>query len=86
MKETIIKIKNASGLHARPAALAVKEAGKYKSNITVKKGIKEVNLKSLLSVLSLGISKGEEITLKIDGIDEVEAMRNISSLLNNLED
>lgn len=86
MKEVKLVIKNETGLHARPAAMVVAEAGKYKSNLTIKKGDKEVNIKSILGLLSIGASKGDEITLKADGEDEVQAAEAIANLINNLKE
>ncbi len=86
MKEAKIVIKNETGLHARPAATVVSEASKFKSNITVKKGEKEINLKSLLGLLSLGVCKNEEIVVKADGQDEEEAVAKIKSIIENLQD
>lgn len=86
MKEVKLVIKNETGLHARPAAMVVSEAGKYKSNLTIKKGDREVNIKSILGLLSIGASKGDEITLKADGEDEVQAAEAIASLIENLKE
>lgn len=86
MKEVKIVIKNETGLHARPAATVVSEASKFKSNITVQKGEKKVNLKSLLGLLSLGVSKNEEITVAADGQDEAEAVAKLKSLIEGLRD
>lgn len=86
MKEVKLVIKNETGLHARPAAMVVAEAGKYKCNLTIKKGEREVNIKSILGLLSLGASKGDEITLKADGEDEVQAAETISKLIEGLKE
>jgi phosphotransferase system HPr (HPr) family protein len=86
LKEVSTTVKNKTGLHARPAALIVSSAAKFKSTISVKKGEKEVNLKSLLSLLSLGICNNDEITIKAVGIDENEAIEKIISVLEGLVD
>lgn len=86
MKEVKIVIKNETGLHARPAAMVVAEAGKYKSNLTIKKGDREVNIKSILGLLSIGASKGDEITLRADGEDEVKAAETIANLIEGLKE
>jgi phosphotransferase system HPr (HPr) family protein len=78
-----VVVVNKSGLHARPASLFVQTASKFKSNITVTKGEKTVSSKSLISILSLGISKDTEITLTADGEDEVEAVNKIVELVNS---
>jgi phosphotransferase system HPr (HPr) family protein len=86
MLEILIKITNAAGLHARPATFVVNGAKKFQSSITAKKGEKEVNLKSLISLLSLGICQNEEVLIKANGIDEKEAIEEIVSIINNLKD
>lgn len=86
MKEIVLKVKNSSGLHARPATLLVNGVKNFKSNLTVKKGNKEINLKSLIALLSLGICQNEEITIKADGEDEQAAIKEIESIINNLND
>lgn len=86
MKETNLVIKNETGLHARPAAMVVAEAGKYKSNLTIKKGEREVNIKSILGLLSLGASKGDEITVKADGEDENQAVEAIVKMIEDLKE
>lgn len=62
------------GFHARPAAVFVKEAGNFKSEVIVKTKGKEISAKSMLGVLSLGLQSGQELTLEVDGPDEAEAM------------
>jgi phosphocarrier protein len=86
MKEIKLVIKNETGLHARPAAMVVSEAGKYKSNLTIKKGEREVNIKSILGLLSLGASKGDEITVKADGEDENQAVEAIVKMIEDLKE
>ncbi len=86
MKEARLIIKNETGLHARPAAMVVSEAGKYKSNLTILKGEREVNIKSILGVLSIGASKGDEITIKADGSDEDNAIEAIVKLIRNFKE
>lgn len=86
MVEQSVLIKNKTGLHARPASLFVQAANRFKSRITIRKGDAEIDAKSMLSVLSLGAAKGVEITLVADGEDEREALTQLSSLLETLEE
>ena len=74
MISKVITITNETGLHARPASMFVNTSAKFKSELMVKKGEKQVNAKSILAVLSLGITKGTEITISADGADEDEAI------------
>ena len=78
-----ITIKNSVGLHARPATFFIQKAYSYKSSIWVEKEDRRVNAKSLLGVLSLGITKDMTITLIADGADEVEALNGIEDLVVN---
>lgn len=77
-----VTIKNTVGLHARPATFFVQKANCFKSSIWVEKEDCRVNAKSLLGVLSLGIVKGTTVTVIADGIDEVEAVESLETLIN----
>ena len=69
-----VTINNEVGLHARPATFFIQKANEFKSGIWVEKDERRVHDKSLLGVLSLGITKGTTITLLADGSDEKEAV------------
>ena len=77
-----VTIKNSVGLHARPATFFIQKANSYKSSIWVEKEDCRVNAKSLLGVLSLGISKGTEIKLIADGVDENNAIDGLAELID----
>ena len=77
-----VTIQNNVGLHARPATFFIQKANSYKCSIWVEKDDCRVNAKSLLGVLSLGISKGMNITLIADGSDEAEAVNGLAELVN----
>ena len=77
-----VTIQNNVGLHARPATFFIQKANSYKCSIWVEKDDCRVNAKSLLGVLSLGISKGMNITLIADGSDESEAVNGLTELVN----
>lgn len=78
-----VTIRNSVGLHARPATFFVQKANCFKSSIWVEKEDCRVNAKSLLGVLSLGISKGSEITLIADGVDEADAIEGLAALVDS---
>ena len=77
-----ITISNSVGLHARPATFFVQKANSFKSSMWVEKEDCRVNAKSLLGVLSLGISKGTEIKLIADGVDENNAIDGLAELID----
>ena len=78
-KEVVVQ--NQVGLHARPATFFIQKANEYKSSIWVQKEERKVNAKSLLGVLSLGITKGTSITIIADGADEQEAVTTLVNLI-----
>ena len=78
-----VTVKNQVGLHARPATFFIQKANEYKSSIWIEKEERKVNAKSLLGVLSLGITKGTEITIIADGADEEEAVSGLVELISS---
>ncbi len=76
-----ITVLNEVGLHARPATFFIQKANEFKSLITIAKDERKVNAKSLLGVLSLGITKGTKIVLAAEGSDEQEAIDELDALI-----
>jgi phosphotransferase system HPr (HPr) family protein len=83
MKTQSFVIKNKVGLHARPAAVLVQAANKFKSEVKLEKDGNEVSAKSILGVLSLGAEKGTVVVVTANGVDEEEALKTIEELVNN---
>lgn len=78
MAERTVTVESSHGLHARPASLFAQAAAKANGGVTVTKGDKQVNAASILSVISLGVNKGDEITITSD--DEA-ALDELAELL-----
>ncbi len=76
-----VEVLNQVGLHARPATFFIQKANEFKSSIWVEKDERKVNAKSLLGVLSLGITKGTVINIIADGSDETEAVETLVELI-----
>ncbi len=76
-----ITVLNQVGLHARPATFFIQKANEFSSSIWIEKDDRKVNAKSLLGVLSLGITKGTTVTLYADGSDEAEAIGALETLI-----
>lgn len=83
MLECSITIINKLGLHARAAAKLVSTASAYSSKVKVAFNGKEVDGKSIMSVMMLAASKGCELTLKVEGDDQDNAMQAIVDLIND---
>ncbi|MDQ0256466.1 phosphocarrier protein [Evansella vedderi] len=81
MAEKTFKITAETGIHARPATQLVNKAGQYESEITLEHKGKSVNLKSIMGVMSLGVSQGAEVTIKAEGPDADEAMAGIEEIM-----
>lgn len=81
VKEKKVIITNKTGLHARPAAQFVKKAGKYDSKIEIVFEEKEVNAKSIMGVMSLGVGKGNEIIVKAEGEDAEAAVKELTDFI-----
>ena len=81
MKNFNYIITDNEGIHARPAGMLVKLATTFTSKITIVKDGKDVDLKRILSVMSLGCKKGHTITITASGEDEDAAIEAIQLFL-----
>ena len=79
----VVSIKNASGLHARPAGMFVKKAAEFKSTVEVVAKDKTVNAKSIMGIMSLGLAQGEELKLVVNGEDEEVALAAMVELVES---
>ena len=85
MLKSRVKIVNRLGLHARAAAQLVRLASNFKSKIKLKRIENSIiaDAKSILSILSLAASKGTNLEVEIEGVDENEAMTAINEIFEN---
>ncbi|MCD6307416.1 MAG: HPr family phosphocarrier protein [Candidatus Latescibacteria bacterium] len=79
----MILIVNKLGIHARPAALLVQEASKYRANIEIENDGVKVNGKSIMGVMMLAAAHGSEITVIADGDDAEDAIMGIRTLIES---
>jgi phosphocarrier protein len=77
----VAKIENKLGLHARPASLFVKTAGKFECDIKIEKDGIEVNGKSIMGVMMLAAEMGSTVSIIADGVDEKEAIAALFELV-----
>jgi len=63
-------IRNEAGIHCRPSACIVKVVEGYQGRIRVTSGDNAVDIRSMMSILSLGLPQGAEITIEVAGPEE----------------
>ncbi len=81
VREKVI-IKNPTGLHLRPAGELSNLATSYQSSITIIKGNKTADAKSLLALLGACIKVGDEVEFICEGEDEEEALAAVLKLID----
>lgn len=80
MRSIELEVRNASGLHARPATLFVRTVAAQRARIRVRnitRGTTDVDAKSLLGLMGLGVSFGHRIEVSADGEDEAGALEAV---------
>ncbi|MEA4914674.1 MAG: HPr family phosphocarrier protein [Christensenella sp.] len=87
MKSTRVTIINPTGLHARPASEFVSKAKQFSSRITIKNAAQEasvpVNAKSIIHLLTLGLSQGAVAEITAEGEDESAAVETLKQLVES---
>lgn len=86
MAELTLSVGSAHGLHARPAALFVKAVTDSGCTVELQKGERAVNGASILGVVSLGIEHDDEVTLRVNGDDEDDALDRLAEFLKKDHD
>jgi phosphotransferase system HPr (HPr) family protein len=79
-------ITNASGLHTRPGNDFVKTAKQFSCSITVSKGTKSADGKSLLKLMKVNVIQGDTISISCDGSDELTALESLGTYLASLKE
>ncbi len=79
--EKDLPIPNRLGLHARPAAMFVRIASRYRSEIWVAKEGEEVNGKSIMGLMMLAAGQGSKLHVRCEGPDADKAMEEIEALI-----
>ena len=81
MREYVIQ--NRYGIHARPAAMLVKTASKFQSDVTQEKGSVRVSGKSIMGLMTMEASCGAKIRIVAEGVDAEQALDEIERLFDN---
>ncbi len=83
MKQVEVTVTNKLGLHARPSALLVKAATKYRSEFFIEKEGMRVNGKSIMGVMMLVAECGSKLQLIVNGVDEDYLLAEIKEMIEN---
>lgn len=84
MYSKTVRVVNATGLHARPAALLATEAGKHAVEVELRNASKDgafKSAKSMISVMTAGVAAGDDVEFRADGDGEVEAVDALAALV-----
>lgn len=79
--EKQVVVRNPHGLHARPAAKFVQAASSVPEDVIIEKNGKTANAKSILSIMSLGVSKGDTVTLTVAGESGEVLLQTLEGIL-----
>ena len=82
MKEFQYTVKDACGIHARPAGLLVKIVKGFASTATLEKDGKSCDMRKLMALMGMGVKQGETVTVKVEGDDEEAAAEAIQKFLS----
>lgn len=80
MTQRTVTIVNKAGLHTRPAAAIVKTASRFQSEFMIRKGMFEINGKSIIGVMTLAAEQGSQLDLVFNGTDEEAAAQAVVEL------
>ncbi|MEA4909730.1 MAG: HPr family phosphocarrier protein [Chloroflexi bacterium] len=83
MPDVTLTVQNKVGLHARPAALFVQTASKFKSDIKVTNNDRTANAKSILGILTLGVHQNCNIKVEANGEDADLALTALKQLVDS---
>ena len=83
MIKTSTTISNKLGLHARASAKLTKLAGSFDCEVSMSRGERRINAKSIMGVMMLAAGIGSTVELETDGEQEQEAMDALIALIND---
>lgn len=85
MVKRTVTIQSELDMNSRPVAHLVQEASQYSSLVCIEMENKQINAKSIMGMMSLGLNTGEEVNVIADGKDEKEAITSIEKFLSGQE-
>ena len=83
MQQSVVKISNKLGLHARASAKLTKLAGSFACDVHMSRNGRRINAKSIMGVMMLAAGVGSEVVVETEGVDEAQALTAIVELIDN---
>lgn len=83
MVSKTVKVNLAEDAEARPVAVLVQKASQFESKVYIHADDKKINAKSIMGMMSLGLTQGEEITITAEGSDEDRAVNELVEYLQD---
>jgi phosphocarrier protein HPr len=81
--ERTFTIRNSLGMHARPAAMVVQAANRFRSDIQFEKDGLQINAKSIMGVLTLAAGRGASVVVVCEGDDAAEALAALAKIFES---
>jgi Phosphotransferase System HPr (HPr) Family len=86
MQSIVAVVNNSTGIHARPAAILMKEIQRFASEIYIIKDASTFHINSVITLLSMDAQKGDKLVITANGEDEKEAVECIKRAIENMND
>jgi phosphocarrier protein HPr len=77
-----VEIGNQYGIHARPAAMIVKTASRFRADVTIERDGNRVSGKSIMGLMTLEASRGTRLTIFAEGPDAEQVLDELETLVN----
>lgn len=81
MKQEKVVIHWEEGADARPVAMLVQVASQFESSIHIESGSRRMNAKSIMGMMSLGLTGGTEVAVEAEGSDAADAVQTVVNYL-----
>ena len=73
-------VQNAHGIHCRPSAVIIREAAGYPGEICVTAGSRKCDLRSVMSLIALGLQQGADVSIRVSGPEAEQLCRRLVGL------
>ena len=83
MVSKTVKVNLSEDAEARPVAVLVQKASQFDSKVYIHADDKKINAKSIMGMMSLGLTQDEEITISAEGTDEEKAVATLAEYLQD---